>query len=149
MKKLINVTLMFAVCTIIALSGCKYEDGPGLSLRSKKARVTATWEFKKVRYNYFDSTSEYGDYTWEMRKDGTFCLNSKGRQAYIIFPGKVDMGEWDFVLDKEAIDFRYDDGRIERYNIKRLTTNDLWMEFIDSGDTRYMELSRIKWDLGK
>jgi hypothetical protein len=60
MKKLINVTLMFAVCTIIALSGCKYEDGPGLSLRSKKARVTAKWEVKKVLYNSFDETSEYG-----------------------------------------------------------------------------------------
>ena len=111
--------------------------------------MAATWEFKKVRYNHFDSTSEYGDYTWEMRKDGTFRLNSKGRQAYIIFPGKVDIGKWDFVLDKEAIDFRYDDGRIERYNIKRLTAKDLWMEFIDSGDTRYIELSRKKWDLGK
>jgi len=147
MKKLINVTLMFAVCTIIALSGCKYEDGPGLSLRSKKARVTAKWEVKKVLYNSFDETSEYGYYMWEIGKDGTFFLTDG--QNHLFGGCKCESGEWDFVLDKEALDFRYDDGRIERYNIKRLTTNDLWMEFIDSGDTRYMELSRIKWDLGK
>ena len=139
---------MIAVCTIIALSGCKYEDGPGISLRSKKARVTAKWELKKVLYNSFDGSAEYGFYTWEIRKDGTFFVDLDG--PYNIFGGgKVEIGEWDFVLDKEAIDFRYDDGRIERYNIKRLTTNDLWMEFIDSGDTLYMELSRKEWDLGK
>ena len=149
MKKLINFTLNFAICTIIALSGCKYEDGPGLSLRSKKARVAATWEFKKVLYNSFDETSEYLYYTWEMRKDGTFYVDSFGRQPYNPFGGKVEDGEWDFVLDKEAIDFRYDDGRIERYNIKRLTAKDLWMEYIDSGDTRYIELSAAEWDWGK
>jgi hypothetical protein len=39
---------MFAVGTIIALSGCKkYEDGPGLSLSSKKSRVVANWKIKK------------------------------------------------------------------------------------------------------
>ena len=99
-----NFTLMFAVCTIIALSGCKYEDGPGLSLRSKKARVAATWEFKKVRYNHFDSTSEYGDYTWEMRKDGTFYMDSKGRQPYNIFGGKARVISNDFDIGVEQID---------------------------------------------
>ena len=136
---------MFAVCTIISLSGCKYEDGPGLSLRSKKSRVSAKWEFKKVLYNSFDETSAYGAYTWEMRKDGTFFVKES---PYSLSP-LVDHGKWDFVLDKEALDFRYDDGRIERYNIKRLTAKDLWMEFIDSGDTRYVELSAKEWDLGK
>ena len=124
---------MFAVCTIIALSGCKkYEDGPGLSLSSKKSRVAANWEFKKVLYNSFDETSEYLDYILEMEKDGDFNVVSNGN---------IDHGKWDFALDKEALDFRYDSGATERYNIKRLTEKDLWMEFIDSGDTLYVELS--------
>lgn len=124
---------MFAVCSIISLSGCKkYEDGPGLSLSSKKSRVVATWEFKKVTYSSTDVTSEFFDFTWEMKKDGQFNLVSNGN---------IDHGKWDFALDKEAIDFRYDDGTIERYNIKRLTAKDLWMEFIDFGDTLYVELS--------
>ncbi|MFZ9631830.1 MAG: hypothetical protein ACO3AQ_07325 [Bacteroidia bacterium] len=133
MKKLINFTLMIAVCTIISLSGCKkYEDGPGLSLSSKKSRVAATWEFKKVKLSSVDVTSNFLDYTWEMKKDGQFNVVSSGY---------IDHGKWDFALDKEAIDFRYDDGTIERYDIKRLTAKDLWMEFIDSGDTLYIELS--------
>jgi hypothetical protein len=133
MKKIINFTLMVAVCTIISLSGCKkYEDGPGLSLSSKKSRVVANWEFKKVKVSSVDVTSAFLDYTWEIKKDGQFNMVSNGN---------IDHGKWDFALDKEALDFRYEDGAIERYNIKRLTAKDLWMEFIDSGDTLYVELS--------
>ena len=101
MKKLINFTLMFAVCTIIALSGCKYEDGPGLSLRSKKSRIAATWEYKKVMYNSDDETALHIGDTWEMKKDGNFTD---------LWDGYSDPGKWEFALDKEAIDFRYDDG---------------------------------------
>ena len=133
MKKLINFTLMIAVCTIISLSGCKkYEDGPGLSLSSKKSRVVANWKIKKFLYNSVDETSEYLDYTWEMKKDGQFNIVSNGN---------IDHGKWDFALDKEALDFRYDDGTIERYNIKRLTAKDLWMESVIFGDTIYVEFS--------
>jgi len=133
MKKLINFTLMFAVGTIIALSGCKkYEDGPGLSLSSKKSRVEANWKIKKFLYNSVDETSEYLDYTCEMKKDGQFNIVSNGN---------IDHGKWDFALDKEALDFRYDDGTIERYNIKRLTAKDLWMESVIFGDTINVEFS--------
>jgi len=123
---------MFAVCTIISLSGCKkYEDGPGLSLSSKKSRVVANWKIKKFLYNSVDETSEYLDYTWEMKKDG---------DANVVSTGNTDHGKWDFALDKEALDLRFD-GDIVRYNIKRLTAKDLWMESVISGDTIYIELS--------
>lgn len=87
---------------------------------------------KKVLYSSIDVTSGFLGYTWEMKKDGQFNMVSNGN---------IDHGKWDFVSDKEALDFRYDDGTIERYNIKRLTTKELWMEFIDFGDTIYVELS--------
>ena len=122
---------MFAVCTIIALSGCKYEDGPGLSLRSKKSRVEANWKIKKFLYNAVDETSEYLDYTWEMKKDGEVNVGSTGN---------IDHGKWNFALDKEALDFRFD-GSLVRYNIKRLTAKELWMESVIFGDTIYIELS--------
>ena len=123
---------MFAACTIISLSGCKkYEDGPGLSLSSKKSRVVANWKFKKFLYNSVDETSEYLDYTWEMKKDG---------DANVVSTGNTDQGKWDFALDKEALDFRFD-GNVVRYNIKRLTAKDLWMESVIFGDTIYIELS--------
>jgi hypothetical protein len=124
---------MCIVCAIIGLSGCKkYEDGPGLSLSSKKSRIAATWEYRKVIYNAIDETALYIGDTWEIKKDGNF--ND-------LWDGNNDPGKWDFALDKEAIDFRYDDGTIMRYTIKRLTAKDLWIENVDSGDTLYLELS--------
>jgi hypothetical protein len=133
MKILLNITLMCIVCAIIGLSGCKkYEDGPGLSLSSKKSRIAATWEYRKVIYNAIDETALFIGDTWEIKKDGNF--ND-------LWDGNNDPGKWDFALDKEAIDFRYDDGTIMRYTIKRLTAKDLWIENVDSGDTLYLELS--------
>jgi hypothetical protein len=124
---------MCIVCAIIGLSGCKkYEDGPGLSLSSKKSRIAATWEYRKVIYNAIDETALFIGDTWEIKKDGNF--ND-------LWDGNNDPGKWDFALDKEAIDFRYDDGTIMRYTIKRLTAKDLWIENVDSGDTLYLELS--------
>jgi hypothetical protein len=67
-----------------------------------------------------------------MKKDGNFTD---------LWDGYSDPGKWEFALDKEAIDFRYDDGSITRYTIKRLTAKDLWLENIDSGDTFYLEMS--------
>jgi hypothetical protein len=133
MKKLINVTLMFAVCTIIALSGCKYEDGPLLSLHSKETRVAANWEFKRVIYASTDLTSYYLGHTWEIKKDGQF--NS-------LSDSTIEHGKWNFVSGKEALDFRYDDGSSERYKITRLTSKELWVEFTDDfSETLFIELS--------
>ena len=67
-----------------------------------------------------------------MKKDGNFDD---------VWEGNRDHGKWDFVSDKELLDFRYDDGTIMRYTIKRLTNKDLWMENIESGDTTFIELS--------
>lgn len=133
MKKIQNLSFFVALCAVIALSGCKkYEDGPGFSLSSKKSRISGDWEFKKVIYSSVDVTSEFIGSSWEMKKDGGFKL---------ITDGDIESGTWEFVSDKEAIDFDYSDGYIERYNIKRLTSKELWIENIDDGDTLYIELS--------
>ena len=133
MRKIQNLTFFVALCVVIALSGCKkYEDGPGFSLSSKKARLSADWEFKKVLINSLDVTSDFFDYSWEIKKDGGFKLVSGGF---------IESGKWEFVSNKEAIDFDYSDGYIERYNIKRLTSKELWIENIEDGDTLYLELT--------
>lgn len=132
MKRLVNISILVAVCIIITLVGCKkYEDGPGLSLRSKKSRISADWEFKKVIYNSVDETSDYIGSSWEIKKDGGFKL---------VLDGYIESGTWEFATDKEAIDFDQF-GDIMRWNIKRLTSKELWIENIDNGDTTYCELS--------
>lgn len=133
MKKILNISIFVAICVFISLSGCKkYEDGPGFSLSSKKSRISADWEFKKVIYSSIDVTSEYIGSSWEMKKDGDFKF---------ITNNDIESGTWEFVLGKEALIFNYSGAYTERYNIKRLTSKELWIEMTDDGDTLFIELS--------
>ena len=48
MKTLKLTTLLLALALIFGSTSCKYEDGPGISLRSKTARVAGEWEVNKT-----------------------------------------------------------------------------------------------------
>jgi hypothetical protein len=77
-------TLFTAVLFIFATSsfvGCKYEDGPTMSLKSKKMRLSNIWQFEKVTLDGVDQTNDYfgsdfkvafeiykhGNYSWSLR----------------------------------------------------------------------------------
>jgi hypothetical protein len=92
--KQIKMTLGFVLLTvgIITFTGCsKYEEGPGISLRSKKSRVVGDWKvtaltedgvslFNYVESDYLDclsgdimdynTTSTINDYNITFDKDG-------------------------------------------------------------------------------
>lgn len=110
---------LFAIL-FLATACEKYEEGPSLSLRSKKARVANEW---KITYAYdykdnVDVTSDYTGETWEFSKDGQFSEKENG---------EVDKtGTWDFLNDKEevAINFPAD---TKKYKILRLKENEMWL----------------------
>lgn len=76
MKNFKLITLLLTLVVVVGSVSCKYENGPTLSLRSKKARVAGSWflyeiittdeqgkwEFSdgksKIKHNYEDGTSE-------------------------------------------------------------------------------------------
>lgn len=112
----------FFVGAILLISACgKYEEGPSLSLRSKKARVANEW---RVAYAYDlddqkDITAEYQNETWEFTKDGQFFERENGELD--------DAGSWDFINDKEeiAISTGID---IDKFKILRLKENEMWLQ---------------------
>ena len=63
--KLIILTLIS--CFLFSCS--KYEDGPGISLRTKKARLTGTWEIAKINGQNPDL---FEDWEFEFEKNGDF-----------------------------------------------------------------------------
>jgi hypothetical protein len=121
-KNLTYVTL--AGVTAMGVSSCgKYEDGPGFSLLSKKARVVGDWEVKSIGADVFGS--EYSvDLSFE--KNGslmfTYSYNYQGVSESYSYAGS-----WDFASDKEQLSMIID-GEIQLFEIKRLTNNEMWLD---------------------
>lgn len=55
--KFVSIALLGAV----SLYSCKYEDGPGISLRSKRDRVANEWRVVKMIYGGVDVTAKVND----------------------------------------------------------------------------------------
>ena len=113
--------LIFMGMLLMGASCGKYEEGPGFSLRSKKARVANEW---KVEYAYdfkdqIETTTDFAGEVWVFSKDGSYLKKEDGETK--------KTGTWDFISDKEeiAISFPTD---IDKYTILRLKENELWIK---------------------
>lgn len=120
MKNLLSVSFILTLVIFAAACG-KYEEGPSLSLRSKKARVANEW---KIAYAYDfkdqeETTSDYTGESWEFTKDGMFIE----RESDIV----DDAGTWDFINDKEEITISIGTD-IDKYKILRLKENEMWLK---------------------
>lgn len=131
MKK-INI-LLFAVLSValFSASSCKrYEEGPGFSLRTPKARLVNTWEIEKYLVNGQDVSSQFlpllGSHSLEFTKDGKY--------EWLIDGGR-EVGTWSFDSKKERIEMQ-EDGSTEKFSQKilKLTNNEFWIEDMDGAD---------------
>ena len=70
-------TLLVGLALVFGTSCGKYEEGPGISFTSKKARVANTWEIEKyiVDGNEQDLTF-FADVVFEFTKDGKYTFHS-------------------------------------------------------------------------
>jgi hypothetical protein len=129
MKKKIVYTFILAVGLGLTQTSCsKYEDGPAISLRSSTARLTNHWKFSKVTFNSNDITNQFKGYEWEILEDGTFKVYVNSIQT--------QSGTW--TLDGTLI-LKYSDGDLDRFNVKRLTKNEMTVYLLDIGP--YIELT--------
>lgn len=115
------------------LSSCgKYEDGPGFTLLTKKARITGVWdETEEIDTDgtvYTDSSNE----TMELTKSGSAILNDPGS-------GLSLQGSWEFSSNKEKVRLTFNFGTTttEEYTIRRLTNKELWVRDVDGYEYRY------------
>jgi len=130
-----SVAAVATAVVIFNLTSCKYEDGPSISLRTKKARLTGEWEVQ-----FIDGQGVTGDgneFTLEFEKDGG--LNYNVTYSYYGYSGSYSYkGEWEWLDGKEGIEVIID-GDKEEWEITRLTNKEL--EFEDE--------NRDKWELEK
>jgi hypothetical protein len=121
MKKLL--VLVMAVVLAAGFNSCKkYEDGPMLSFRSKKARLVNVWVIEKVMSDGVDVTSNYPeDYTLEFKDDETFLLTTNNLEFD---------GSWKFSDDKTNVLLTpTKTGIEEKYFIKKLKNKEFTYDY--------------------
>ena len=131
MVKISNkVLLAGGLATTIALTGCgKYEDGPNMSLLTKKQRLTGDWEVEKLMSNGTNLISNGDELEMEFDKDGDFEFKTISNYTPIYGTSysysDTYKGEWEFSNDKEEIELEFDDGTYQEIEITRLTNKEL------------------------
>lgn len=128
MKILKLTTLLIGLTLIFGTSCGKYEEGPGISFRSKKARVANEWIVDQYVYANGDVEKESESNILELTKDGGVT---------VIFSGGTLTGAWEFVKDKEEISFNFS-GTTYKEKIVKLKNNDMWLEDSDGDQTHYV-----------
>ncbi len=103
MKKIALLSVAALMIGGICLTSCKkYEEGPALTLLTKKMRVAGTWEVESYWENGVDKTSDYRQgvtsETYVYEKDGTYSIS-----VTTIIGTINDAGTWEFITDKEEI----------------------------------------------
>lgn len=134
--KFLSIALL-AVAFVLG-SCSKYEEGPALSLRTKKARLAGVWKVEKYVLEDGSSSSPDSDDdgTVEFTKDG----EAKATFSFFGTPTTIT-GEWEFIKDKEWLRVSYEVGGqtdSEDSKILRLKNDELWLEDEDGFQTHYV-----------
>lgn len=129
-----NPYLLFVSFALLFFISCgKYEDGPGISLRSKASRIDGSWKVEKYTEDGADLTSDYASLTFEFTKDGSYTVSD----TYL---GQLETGSWELTSNNEDLTFTFSDGTTEAYKILRLTNSDFWISQTYSGITDVIHL---------
>ncbi len=122
-KRVLKKTGYTAAIAIMAfnMQSCKkYDDGPGFTLRSKKARLVGNWDIVQIGAETFPQNGYSIEF--EFDKEGDFKYSyTYGTYSYTY------AGTWDFSSDKEDLRLVID-GTVQTFAIKRLTNKEVWLE---------------------
>lgn len=71
-------SLPLLLLMLIILSGCYYDDGPIVSLRTPEKRLVNKWRYSYVTVNGTDVTKLYENFYMEFKKDNTAVFFFRG-----------------------------------------------------------------------
>jgi hypothetical protein len=135
MKKSVFAILTLVVCFVVLFASCgKYEEGPGLSIRSKKGRVAGEWTVEKALSNGSDVTSFFSGYVIIYEKDGSYTAK------YPSFPD--EKGTWEFDGEKEKLITTDSSGDKDTSTIIRLKNKEMWFKDVSGGNTFELHLAQ-------
>jgi hypothetical protein len=121
--------LLIAVASFTVSSCGKYDEGPKLSLRTKKMRLVGVWDTKENVDPDGTTTTDNSTTTIEFKKDGSCTLASSDPNFTYGYVGK-----WEFSANKEKVRATFTYGGVTTINestILRLTNKELWLKDSD------------------
>jgi hypothetical protein len=130
MKK--NVMLILTLGLFTVTSCGKYEEGPSLSLRAKKARLVGEWAIESVTFNGTDVTAFY---TALLGADAK--LHIEKDESYHQHGLVEDEGTWKFGDGKETIIITSSatGSEAEESEILKLKSKELWLKHVHDDET--------------
>ncbi len=134
MRTALVISTLLAIC----LGSCKYEEGPLISLRTKKDRVVNIWSFSAVTdSDGTDRTSEYA--AWWISLD----QNQGVHIRYTVSGSQQDqLGSWAFGDKKKSIILDYSNNYVEGFIPKTLEIKRLHnLNMIVEGEGLVLNLS--------
>ena len=128
MKKLFFIAFL----SVLAVSCGKYEEGPGISLLSKKNRITNVWSLSSRMTN--SQTTNLSNSTWKVEINDDETYNSQA--TYLGIPFLNESGIWKFSTDKsQLLTTPSGSSNTDSWEIIRLTKEELKLKYISGGDT--------------
>ncbi|MFZ6051648.1 hypothetical protein [Halocola ammonii] len=128
MNKIFSIGMLAIFATTLFTSCSKYEEGPLISFRSKKARISNTWQIEQALDDGEDVTDQYDQYELEMLDDGDASLAALYTLGDLTFEYETD-GTWSFEDSKEQLQLDFEDDDADRlYDILRLKEKELWLK---------------------
>jgi hypothetical protein len=131
MKKILLPILII----IISLSGCYYEDGPIISLRTPENRLVNKWKYQNFTINGQDQMSSYKNSWVEFKKDKTAEFYQDTSYTFT--------AAWEFSDDYQTLYLNCSDDTTtweSDYVILKLRNKEMWMESDNGSVTTYLEL---------
>ena len=134
--------LLISLILVITFSpSCKkYDEGPSLSLLSKKQRLTGKWEVASFFFNG-EELQLINKEEMTVNKNGTFS-----RTILIGTNSFNNDGNWAFSEDKKELILTYNSNTTENWIIKRLSNKQLFIEITQTTGTliRYEYVKKVK-----
>ncbi len=143
MKKTVKLTVALLGFAMVFGTSCKkYEEGPGMSLRTKKARLVNTWTIDKTVDSdgdtYVYDQDERDAISIEFKKDGTY----ENSFTYT-FGGSTttttETGTWEFIDGKKKIRTTDSDGDKYEEEIILLKNKEMGTKDDDGDKTYYTQ----------
>lgn len=126
--RLLTKLIALSFIALCLLPSCdKYEDGPGISLRSRKARMANNWKIDRAYDNGDEVTDSYDNYELDLGKSGSARLSESSNFGGVTFTVETS-GSWRFINRDQDLELNFENDDADNvYTILRLEENSLWV----------------------